>query len=89
MLVLSRKKGERLRIEGPATIEVIRIGPNSIRLGIQADRSVGIFREELSAEPLTVEELAQINEVLDRAQRRRERDGVTGETLEEVQVSET
>lgn len=50
MLVLSRKTRERIIIgDGPdaITITVVRIGPNAVRLGIDAPRDVKIAREEL------------------------------------------
>ncbi len=47
MLVLSRKPGERIRIGDDVTLTIVRIGPNSVRLGIDAPRSMSIVREEL------------------------------------------
>lgn len=47
MLVLSRKVGERILIGDNIAITVIRIGPNTVRLGIDAPRNVSIAREEL------------------------------------------
>ncbi len=50
MLVLSRKVSEVIRIgEGPQAIEiqVMRIGPNTVRLGITAPGNVPIVRTEL------------------------------------------
>lgn len=47
MLVLSRKAGERILIGDDVTITVVRIGPNSVRVGIEAPRSTNIVREEL------------------------------------------
>jgi carbon storage regulator len=47
MLVLSRKPGEKLMIGDDITLTVVRIGPNSVRLGIDAPRDMGIVREEL------------------------------------------
>lgn len=47
MLVLSRKSGERIRIGDDVTLTIVRIGPNSVRLGIDAPRSMSIVREEL------------------------------------------
>lgn len=48
MLVLSRKAGERILIGEDVKITVIRIGPNSVRIGIDAPGSTNIIREELS-----------------------------------------
>ena len=47
MLVLSRKPGERILVGDEITITVIRIGPNTVRLGIDAPTSLNIVREEL------------------------------------------
>lgn len=65
MLVLSRKPGERILIGGNITVAIVRIGPNNVRLGIEAPREMNIVREELvielgdeAAEPLTEPESA-------------------------------
>jgi len=47
MLVLSRKPGERVRIGEDVVLTIVRIGPNSVRIGIDAPKDVGIYREEL------------------------------------------
>lgn len=47
MLVLSRKPGERILIGDEVTVTIVRIGPNTVRLGIDAPRSMNIVREEL------------------------------------------
>lgn len=47
MLVLSRKKNEVIRIGDEITITIVRIGPNTVRLGIDAPEHVNIVREEL------------------------------------------
>ena len=47
MLVLSRKPGERVLIGESITVTVVRIGPNTVRLGIAAPRDMNIVREEL------------------------------------------
>jgi len=47
MLVLSRKTSERILIGDEIAITVVRIGPNSVRIGIEAPRSMNIVREEL------------------------------------------
>ena len=47
MLVLSRKSGERILIGDDVSITVVRIGPNSVRIGIEAPKSMNIVREEL------------------------------------------
>ena len=47
MLVLSRKSGERIHIGENITLTIVRIGPNIVRLGIDAPRDLNIVREEL------------------------------------------
>jgi carbon storage regulator len=47
MLVLSRKPGERIMIGTDIAITIVRIGPNAVRLGIEAPREMNIVREEL------------------------------------------
>ena len=47
MLVLSRKPGERILIGDKVQITIVRIGPNTVRLGIDAPRDMNIVREEL------------------------------------------
>ncbi len=47
MLVLSRKPGERILIGENISITVVRIGPNTVRIGIDAPREMNIVRDEL------------------------------------------
>lgn len=47
MLVLSRKPGERILVGDDVQITVVRIGPNTVRLGIDAPREISIVRQEL------------------------------------------
>lgn len=47
MLVLSRKPGERIRVGDDIAITIVRIGPNNVRVGIEAPRELNIAREEL------------------------------------------
>ena len=47
MLVLSRKAGERILIGDDIKITIVRIGPNTVRLGIDAPGHLNIVREEL------------------------------------------
>lgn len=51
MLVLSRKTGERIQIGDDVVVTVVRIGPNNVRLGIEAPRDKNIVRDELQTEP--------------------------------------
>lgn len=50
MLVLSRKVGEKLIIDGNITVEVVRIQGNRITLGLVAPSNVKILRSELNSE---------------------------------------
>jgi carbon storage regulator len=47
MLVLSRKTSERILIGDDIAITIVRIGPNSVRIGIEAPKGMNILREEL------------------------------------------
>jgi carbon storage regulator len=48
MLVLSRKVGDKLVIDGSITVEVVKIQGNRISLGIVAPSNVKILRGELA-----------------------------------------
>lgn len=54
MLVLSRKPGERILVGDDVVITIVRIGPNTVRLGIDAPGHMNIVREEL-CDPNTIE----------------------------------
>lgn len=47
MLVLSRKPGETLRIGDDVEITVVEVKGDLVRLGIQAPRTVQVWRKEL------------------------------------------
>ena len=47
MLVLSRKAGERILIGDDVVINIVRIGPNTVKIGIDAPKTMNIVREEL------------------------------------------
>ena len=47
MLVLSRGLDEVIRIGDDITITVIRIGPNKVRIGIDAPANLPIHRQEV------------------------------------------
>jgi carbon storage regulator len=55
MLVLSRKPGERILIGPEIKVTVIRIGPNQVRIGIDAPPHLNIVREELTLQLAGVE----------------------------------
>jgi len=52
MLVLSRKPGEKVLIGEDISVTVVRIGPNTVRLGIDAPRAMNIVRDELFQKPV-------------------------------------
>ncbi len=47
MLVLTRKQNEKIRIGENITITVVRMKGKSVRLGIEAPKSVNVLRGEL------------------------------------------
>ncbi len=47
MLVLSRKKSERIVIDGNIVITVVDVRGDKVRLGIEAPREVSIHRSEV------------------------------------------
>ena len=47
MLVLSRRLGERIVIDGGIVVTVVQVKNNQIRIGIEAPPHVGIYREEI------------------------------------------
>jgi carbon storage regulator len=49
MLVLSRKKQESIIIGNNIRVTVIEVGPNKVRLGIEAPKDVRVDREEVRA----------------------------------------
>lgn len=50
MLVLSRKRGERIMVGDDIVITVVHAG-DTVRLGIEAPRDVKVIREELVGQP--------------------------------------
>ncbi len=47
MLHIVRKKGESITIDGGITIKIIDLDANHVRLGVEAPRKIGIYRQEL------------------------------------------
>ena len=47
MLVLSRRRGERIVIGGNIELTVVDIGGNKVRLAVNAPRDVSIHRQEV------------------------------------------
>ena len=50
MLILSRKAGDAILIEGGIRIVVLATDSGTVRLGIEAPAEIGIVREELARE---------------------------------------
>lgn len=55
MLVLTRKPGQTINIGDTITVKIIEIGNGFVKLGIEAPKSLPIYREEL------YEKLKQLN----------------------------
>jgi carbon storage regulator len=51
MLVLSRKEGERLVIGDRIVVTVVHVDGGRVKLGVEAPREIGIWREEIHAKP--------------------------------------
>ena len=49
MLLLSRKPGDTVVIDGSIKVTVIELRGNMVRLGVEAPRDVRVHREELAA----------------------------------------
>lgn len=47
MLVLSRKKGESIIIDGNIEIKIIETDDGKVRIGIEAPKSIAIHRKEV------------------------------------------
>ncbi len=54
MLVLSRKPGEQVVIDGGIVITVTAVSGGKVRIGIEAPKSVPVFRSELVDDPEAV-----------------------------------
>ena len=54
MLVLSRKKGERIILAGSIVVTVLKVERGTVRLGIVAPPEVCVLREEVAARPRRV-----------------------------------
>lgn len=51
MLVLTRKPGEKILVGDDVVVTLVRVGPNSARIGVIAPRTMRIKRSELDDEP--------------------------------------
>jgi len=50
VLVLSRKPGERIMLGDDIVVQVLQISGNSVRIGVEAPRSLRVWREEVWVE---------------------------------------
>ena len=50
MLVLSRRKGEKILIGNEIVIEVVATGAEGVRLGITAPKETSVHRHEIASE---------------------------------------
>lgn len=60
MLILSRKVGEKIIIDGKIEITVASIKKNEIKLGIKAPEYMSIYRKEIFEEILKENKKAQL-----------------------------
>jgi carbon storage regulator len=47
MLIITRRPGEKIMLGDDVVIEVIEVSGSSVRIGIDAPRSIRVFREEI------------------------------------------
>ena len=60
MLVLTRKKQETIQIGDNIFIKVLKVGQNSVKIGIAAPEDVRVLRAELSDEKATFAKESQV-----------------------------
>ena len=49
MLIITRRPGEKIMLGDDIVVHVMEIVGNSVRIGVQAPRSVAVYREEIYA----------------------------------------
>ncbi|MFZ1292255.1 MAG: carbon storage regulator CsrA [Melioribacteraceae bacterium] len=47
MLILTRKENQKIRIGNNIILNIVSISDNHVKIGIEADKEVAIFREEV------------------------------------------
>lgn len=47
MLIITRRPGEKLMIGDDVVVEVIEVSGSSVRIGIDAPKSIPVYREEI------------------------------------------
>lgn len=58
MLRITRRAGERIRVGDNVIVEVVEVRGGTVRLGIDAPRSVPVYREELWLEVMAENQAA-------------------------------
>lgn len=51
MLVLTRKAGETIKIDGDIVVQIVQVRGRQVRVGISAPKEKKVQRGELSAQP--------------------------------------
>ena len=62
MLVLTRKAGETIRIDGDIVIQIVKVRGRQVRVGIQAPKDRKVQRGELIPTPQNANDSFLINE---------------------------
>ena len=47
MLMMSRRAGQKIIVGDDVTIEVVEVAGNTVRIGVDAPRSIPVYREEI------------------------------------------
>jgi len=47
MLIVTRRAGEKIMLGDDIVVEVMEVAGNTVRIGIQAPRSLPVYREEI------------------------------------------
>jgi len=47
MLMMTRRAGQKIIVGEDVTIEVVEVAGNTVRIGVNAPRSVPVYREEI------------------------------------------
>jgi carbon storage regulator len=72
MLILTRKAGESIKIGDDVTIEVLSVSGSSVKIGINAPKSINILRKELydiikneniNASAVSLDDISGLNEL--------------------------
>jgi len=72
MLILARKTGESIKIGDNITLEIISATGNTVKIGIEAPKEVGIFRKEvydmiknenITASAVNLSDLSKLNDL--------------------------